>query len=290
MNTIDQVKIRLAKEGGWKAAPSKWSAEEKAKRLGLSLPESEVARMRGMASQALEAAEAPAESDWRKYATPVRDQGNCGSCVAFGVVAAIESQAAMVRDGLLDLSEAYLFFCGCGNCCNRGWQVGPALDFCVEHGLVGEVCFPYQDRDIPCAPCGADALVMVDSWHENYSDRKAWVAANGPVAVAFMVYDDFFDYKGGVYRHVYGDYMGGHCVSLFGYDSEGWLCKNSWGTGWGEEGWFRIAYGECGMDNLYPFWCIDSVSFPEEPPPPPPPPPDGCLNAVARLLSFGRLA
>ena len=101
--------------------------------------------------------------------------------------------------------------------------------------------------------------------------------------VAFMVYDDFFDYAGGVYRHTWGQYLGGHCVALFGYDAEGWLCKNSWGPEWGEDGWFRIGFGECGMDNLYPFWAIDAVSFPEEPPPPPPEP-NGCADLVSRLL------
>ena len=278
-------KIRLANEKGWTASPSALTWEQKRLRLGLVLPEEEISRMQSQSRQSVQWAVAPVGADWRAYATPVKDQGACGSCVAFGVTAAVEAQASIAGEEGMDLAEAFLFFCGCGNCCNRGWQPGPALDFCAGYGLVGEDCFPYADRDMPCAPCDEDALVMVDGWHEAYDDRKAWVAENGPVAVGFQVYEDFFDYAGGVYRHTYGEYLGGHCVSLFGYDAGSWLCKNSWGTGWGEEGWFRIAFGECGMDNLYPFWCIDAVSFPGGPTPPPPVP-GGCdpvQGLVARL-------
>lgn len=58
-----------------------------------------------------------------------------------------------------------------------------------------------------------------------------------------------------------GDLEGYHCVAVVGYDDEDgcWICKNSWGTGWGEEdggkrGWFRIKYGECGIDNAFGMW------------------------------------
>lgn len=281
-------KIEKAKQQGWTAVPSRWTQEQKLARLGLSLSQDEIARMTAHSRLRSAEAMAPAEADWSAYATPVRDQGACGSCVAFGVTAALEAQALITGevDPGIDLSEAYLFFCGCGNCCNQGWQPASAMDFCLD-GLIDEACFLYTDANTPCAPCNDGPLVWVDGWHEEYGDRKGWVAEHGPVAVAFNVYEDFFDYQGGVYRHTYGGYMGGHCVALFGYDSEGWICKNSWGTGWGEAGWFRIAFGQCGMDNLYPFWCIDAVSFPDDPTPPPPPP-NGCLDTIARIFGFRR--
>ena len=47
-----------------------------------------------------------------------------------------------------------------------------------------------------------------------------------------------------------GEYVGGHCVCIIGYDDaqKCWIAKNSWGKGWGEQGFFRIGYGECGID------------------------------------------
>ena len=56
------------------------------------------------------------------------------------------------------------------------------------------------------------------------------------------MYQDFFAYKSGVYRHVTGGVAGGHCVTLIGYDDgQGcWIAKNQWGTGWGDGGFFKI--------------------------------------------------
>jgi len=59
------------------------------------------------------------------------------------------------------------------------------------------------------------------------------------------------DYTGGIYEYKYGLFAGNHLVSIIGYDdTQGyWICKNSWGTSWGENGFFRIKYGECGIDS-----------------------------------------
>ncbi len=67
------------------------------------------------------------------------------------------------------------------------------------------------------------------------------------------VYEDFIDYTGGIYEHTYGEYVNGHTIVIVGYGNENgndyWLCKNSWGENWGEDGYFKIAFGECGIDN-----------------------------------------
>lgn len=57
----------------------------------------------------------------------------------------------------------------------------------------------------------------------------------GPVTGCFVVYNDFFSYSSGVYRHVSGGEAGGHCVAIVGYDDAqgAWIIKNSWGVGWG---------------------------------------------------------
>lgn len=67
---------------------------------------------------------------------------------------------------------------------------------------------------------------------------------NGPVEAAFNVFEDFFDYSSGVYKHTTGGYAGGHAVKILGWGHEDgmdyWLVANSWGRDWGLDGYFKI--------------------------------------------------
>jgi len=80
---------------------------------------------------------------------------------------------------------------------------------------------------------------------------------NGPISVAFKVYEDFPAYKSGVYKHVTGSMLGGHAVSIIGYGTDAsagdyWIVKNSWNSEWGDNGTFKIAKGndECGIESM----------------------------------------
>lgn len=68
-----------------------------------------------------------------------------------------------------------------------------------------------------------------------------------------MVYQDFFNYKSGVYEYTTGGLAGGHAVKVLGWGKENgtdyWLCANSWGEAWGLDGFFKIKMGECKIDN-----------------------------------------
>lgn len=78
---------------------------------------------------------------------------------------------------------------------------------------------------------------------------------NGPLGVAFYVYEDFLLYKSGIYQHVTGSFLGGHAVKLLGWGVEKnvsyWLLANSWNPDWGEAGYFRMLRGndECGIES-----------------------------------------
>jgi cathepsin B len=78
---------------------------------------------------------------------------------------------------------------------------------------------------------------------------------NGPLEVAFEVYEDFLNYDGGIYTHQGGKLGGGHAVKLLGWGEENgipyWIVANSWNTDWGEDGFFRILRGkdECGIES-----------------------------------------
>jgi PKD repeat protein len=83
-----------------------------------------------------------------------------------------------------------------------------------------------------------------------------------------LIYSDFNHYNGGIYRYNgNADLLGGHAVIIVGYDEdeEYLICKNSWGTSWGEEGYFRIPHGECWLGNEIYFVDIDdSLNFPPQ--------------------------
>lgn len=211
----------------------------------------------------------PPAIDWRNYkgknwVTPVRDQKSCGSCVAFATVAMAESRVliAKKKPGVdFDLSEAGLFYCGTPNACAVGWLPLPALNYTRRYGLGREAAFPYTPGNQPCrripkvvktgSPLTAAMMVA----------RKQ-ALLSGPVVAGFAVYGDFYSYVSGVYRHIQGNFAGNHAVCVVGYDDKAgcWIVKNSWGAGWGEGGFFRIRYGECGIDSQFPFYYPAGVT------------------------------
>lgn len=214
----------------------------------------------------------PAQLDWRNnlgsdWTTPVRDQGGCGSCWAFGACAAFESRYGIARNDpfiRLDLSEQFMVSCSSGSC--AGYSVSGTMQFLEATGTTDEDCFHYAARDLPCESACSDwesRIEKIVDWSYVRSDPQEIMEAlqSGPVTAAYTVYDDFFSYSGGVYEHVWGGAAGGHMVSICGYDSENdppyWICKNSWGPSWGMQGWFYIAWGECGIDDQVTTFSLD---------------------------------
>jgi C1A family cysteine protease len=215
-----------------------------------------------------EAAEPPPASfdlrntNGKNYGTPVRNQGDCNSCVAFGVVATLEHVARYTRkktDLNLRLSEADLFFCLGKKKCTEGWNEADALNAIAKSGIAYEKCYPYTPITQKCkvnADCKKNNQAKIKTWYNlnnKPTDMKRYIAKYGSITAGMDVWSDFNAYKGGVYRRTASaTYGGGHLVCLIGYNDAGkyWIGKNSWGTGWGEGGYFRIAYGQCRIENF----------------------------------------
>jgi len=217
--------------------------------------------------------------DWRDvdgvdWTTTIKDQGNCGSCVAFGALATLEAILRIKKykdsNRAIDLSEAHMFFCNDRDCLpgrpNSGWRMNPACDYLKNHGVPDDACFPYTDHNQPCNTCPdwEDRIgdTKIRRWNHtmDIDKMKERIVENGPQITGMAVYEDFWDYRSGVYEYVEGGLEAYHCVSVVGFDDEEgcWICKNSWGTDWGEDGWFRIKYGECGIDDAFGMWNLET--------------------------------
>ena len=209
----------------------------------------------------------------RDYTTAPKNQGGCGSCVAHAVASVMETTHRRARADAafdLDLSEAHLFYCHGGEegrTCQNGWWPDNALAKARDKGVTLESVYPYTGQQQACALSGdwRNNLAKVTG-HTKLTGRAAiqeWIASRGSVTGCFVVYQDFFAYRSGVYRHVTGEQSGGHCVEIVGYDdAQGcWICKNSWGTNWGEGGYFRIAYGEGQIDSWAGPYGADGVTL-----------------------------
>lgn len=200
----------------------------------------------------------PISLDWSNYVTPVRNQyqDQCGSCWAFATTAALESYT-LIKSNLpgqeLDLAEQILVSCsGAGSC--SGGAIDRACNFIRDTGLPEEGCYPYTHTNGSCASACPDwpHTYRIDSWSyvatisPRVDNIKNALYTYGPLVTTMQVYSDFFNYISGIYSHTGGTYEFLHAILIIGYnDSEKcFIAKNSWGTGWGEGGFFNIAYSE----------------------------------------------
>jgi len=184
--------------------------------------------------------------------TSIKNQGRCGSCWAFAMTACVEA----VNGGGINLSEQQLTSCcTSSNGCKGGYIASTARWIMSNGGIVSESIYPYRSgssgQTYACDKSKKGAKVTISGVSSCYSDAsiKGAIDRGLPVNTGMKVYDDFYHYKSGVYRHTYGSYKGGHAVVIVGYDDSNkcWIVKNSWGTGWGKRGYFRIGYGQCSI-------------------------------------------
>ncbi len=195
-------------------------------------------------------------AEWGNCIKPIRDQGNCGSCWAFGIINHLTDRFC-IRGKDIILSPQDIMECNTANdCCDGGVDVY-AYQFMVSTGVVED---KYKTYDETCGSCSLLSgrtrykCKRGTVWYSSSVDAaKKQIYNNGPIQALFDVYRDFAYYKSGVYSYTYGSFAGIHTVEVLGWGKENgvkyWLCKNSWGKYWGDNGYFKIKMGECGIND-----------------------------------------
>lgn len=193
----------------------------------------------------------PASVDWRNSAvSPVKNQGQCGSCWAFSTVGALEGLHAINSGSLVQFSEQQLVDCSTsfGNEGCNGGLMDFAFQYVEKNGIETESDYPYKGSDGKCAVSGSKTSWKINGFvdvPQNVSAQLKAAVAQQPVSVAIEADGFWFQfYFGGIFSSSCGTNLD-HGVLVVGYGTESgknyWTVKNSWGGSWGEKGYIRIA-------------------------------------------------
>jgi len=193
----------------------------------------------------------PAEVDWRTQGavTPVKDQGQCGSCWAFSTTGVLEGFYFINNGKLLSFSEQQIVDCDTDQDegCNGGLPLN-ALQYTAQNGLQLESDYPYTAIDGTCAYKKRKAYNTNKNYKaittQSADDLKA-ALVNGPVSIGIEADQKVFQfYSSGVIKKNCGDDLD-HAVLAVGYTTinkdEAFIVKNSWGTSWGQDGYVYIS-------------------------------------------------
>merc|ERR1740133_634057 len=230
-----------------------------------------------LSSAAVKAA-APASVDWSKKnaVTPIKNQGQCGSCWAFSTTGSTEGAYAIASGKLVSLSEQMLVDCDkkSDQGCNGGLMDNAFEYIQGNGGICKESDYPYTAADGTCQTTCVPAVTLTGHHDVPAKDEDALAAAVaiGPVSVAIEADKSAFQfYKSGVFNNAGCGTQLDHGVLAVGYGTlngtDYWKVKNSWGAAWGNKGYILLEkgknnQGECGikMQPSYPVVSKQTVS------------------------------
>ena len=180
----------------------------------------------------------------------VKNQGSCGSCWTFSTIGALEYAYCKKAGKYVQLSEQQLVDCVSKNGGCDGGHVPYAFDY-ASVGLVPGSTYTYTGVQSTCKFNAANVVARLygNVYVPGYVSEQALMAVlfgRGPASTAAYVDITFQNYKTGVYTFTPGDGNINHAIIVCGYGTDAvsgpfWIIKNSWGPGWGEQGYMRLS-------------------------------------------------
>jgi C1A family cysteine protease len=218
--------------------------------------------------------------DLRPYCSSIENQGNLGSCTGQAIAGAIELLHKRASR-TLDVSRLFIYYyerqyIGTVNY-DSGAYIRDGIKVCYTYGAPVESLWPYninKFRTVPPSTAIKDAAKRKVTSYQRVSDFNGVidaVASGHPVVVGFTVYSSFESNsvaKTGVmpYPNTSKErVLGGHAVLIVGYNKNRnvFIVRNSWGTGWGEGGYFYMPFQVIQNTNMSgDFWIIKSLANP----------------------------
>lgn len=181
--------------------------------------------------------------------TPIKDQGQCGSCWAFSTTGGLEGLSKLGFGTLQSFSEQQLVDCSLlyGNHGCSGGLMDNAFRYVKDHGITGEQAYPYVAKKETCQVKQGEFKISGHTDVAKSCTNLANDVTGRPISVAVDA-ANWSPYKSGVFSGC-GTSLD-HGVLLVGVTDQYWRVKNSWTAGWGEQGFIRLARGNtCGICN-----------------------------------------